>query len=105
MLPPPITTAISSPLARASTSSCATCSTVCASRPYSCEPIRASPESFRRTRLKPTRPLGDCVPGVVEQLDPVLLQVLGHGAGGLVRAVPGLLHQHRLAVEPLVQLA
>src|SRR5262249_54827318 len=104
MLPPPITSASSSPSARTSTSSCASWSTVTASRPYSRGPIRASPESFSRTRLKPIARLRDCVPGVVEELDPLLLQVLRDRARRLVGAVPRLLAQHGLAVEALVEL-
>src|SRR4051794_24969187 len=105
MLPPPITSATSSPSARTSTSSRASPSTVAASRPYSRGPIRASPESFSRTRSKPTPALRDGVPGVVEELDAALLQVLRHGARRLVGAVPGLLGQDRLAEEPLVELS
>src|SRR5437763_221750 len=106
MLPPPITSASSSPFARKSTSSCESWSTVAASRPYSREPIKASPESFSRTRLKPIRgSLRDGVPGVVEELDPVLLQVLRDRARRLVGAVPRLLREYGLAEEALVQLA
>src|SRR3954454_24499041 len=107
MLAPPITSASSSPFARRPTSSCANRSIVAASRPYSRGPIRASPESFSRTRLKPMAgaPLRDCVPGVVEELDAVLLQVLRDGAGRFVGAVPGLLRQDGLAEEPFVELA
>src|SRR5438128_3026364 len=105
MLPPPITRATSSPPERTSTSSPASASTVSSSSPYSRGPIRASPESFSRTRLKATRGLPDGVPGVVEKLDPPVLQVLPDAAGELVRAVPRLLGEHRLAVEALVQLA
>src|SRR4051794_8009876 len=105
MLPPPITRAISRPSARTSTSSSASRSIVPASRPYSSGPMRASPESFSRTRLKPIgRRLRDRVPGVVEKLDPLFLQVLRDRSRRFVAAVPRLLGQDRLAVEPLVQL-
>src|SRR5581483_665972 len=107
MLPPPITSATSSPPARTSTSSRARSSIVPASRPYSFWPMRASPDSFSRTRLKPTLrlPLGDCVPGVVEELDTALLQELRDRRSRLVRPIPRLLREHRLAEELLVQLA
>src|SRR6478672_3406880 len=107
MFPPPITSATSSPSRRTWTSSFASSSTVRASNPNSCEPIRASPESFSRTRLNATTTssLTDRVPGVVEELDPALLQVLRDRPGRLVRPVPRLLGQHGLAVELLVQLA
>src|SRR4029077_7225609 len=106
MFPPPITSASSSPFTRTSTSSRASWSTVAASRPYSREPMRASPESFSKTRLKPTlSSLRDCVPGVVEELDPLLLQVLRDGPGRLVGPVPGLLREDGLAEETLVELA
>ena len=52
MFPPPITTESSGPPVRTATSSRASVSTVAASMPYSRVPIRASPESFSRTRLK-----------------------------------------------------
>src|SRR4051794_22854882 len=105
MLPPPITSASSSPPARTSTSSCANWSIVPASRPQSPGPIRASPESFSRTRLKPIRgSLRDCVPGVVEELDTVLLQVLRDRRGRLIGPVPRLLGQNGFTVEPLVEL-
>src|SRR3954462_9779042 len=100
MLPPPITSAISSPFARTSTSSRASWSTVSASRPYSREPIRASPESFSRTRLNPIA-LRDGVPGVIEKLDAALLQVLRDRARRLVRAVPRLLGENGFAEELL----
>src|SRR6478609_8208574 len=100
MFPPPITTATSSPPARSWASS----STVCASRPKSAEPMRASPETFSRTRLNANVPLPDRVPGVVEELDALLGEVLADGRGRLVGAVPRLLRQHGLAVELLVQL-
>src|SRR6185312_3889810 len=106
MFPPPITSASSSPFARTSTSSVASSSIVPASRPYSRWPMRASPESFSRTRLKPIRgSLRDCVPGVVEQLDALLLQVLRDRPGRLVGAIPRLLRQDSLAEEALVELA
>src|SRR5229473_1422898 len=105
MFPPPITSAISRPSRRTWTSSFASSSTVRASNPNSCEPIRASPESFSRTRLNATTSLTDRVPGVVEELDPALLQVLSDGPGRLVRPVPRLLGEHGLAEELLVQLA
>src|SRR6476620_11614932 len=106
MFPPPITSATSSPSRRTWTSSFASSSTVRASNPNSCEPIRASPESFSRTRLNATgSSLTDRVPGVVEELDAALLQVLRDRPGRLIRAVPRLLGQHGLAVELLVQLA
>src|SRR6476620_11506593 len=104
MFPPPITSASSRPFTRTSTSSCASASIVAASRPYSRRPMRASPESFSRTRLKPTWCLRDGVPGVVEELDPALLQILRHRPGRLVGAVPRLLGQDGLAVEALVEL-
>src|SRR3712207_6397567 len=50
MLPPPTTIASSTPSAWISTISRATVSTVFRSIPYSCAPISASPDSFRRTR-------------------------------------------------------
>src|ERR671931_2503678 len=73
-----------------------------------------SPESFSSTRPNAgaagaaagwttASMLGDGVPGVVEQLDPALLQHLRDRARRLVGAVPLLLGQHRLGVEPLVQ--
>src|SRR6476646_2380917 len=105
MLPPPITIATSSPPERTSTSSRATLSTVGASRPYSCEPIKASPESFSRTRLKATLVRGNRVPGVVEELHSALGEVLAGRRGRLVGAVPRLLGENCLAVELLVQLA
>src|SRR5689334_16947268 len=106
MFPPPMTSASSSPFARTSTSSCASWSTVTASRPYSREPIRASPESFSRTRLKPIRAVsGDRVPRVVEELDPQLLEVLRDRPGRLVSPIPRLLREDRLAEEALVELA
>src|SRR3954470_14900033 len=105
MLPPPITIATSRPPERTSTSSRASVSTVWASRPYSRGPIRASPESFSRTRAKGTLVRGDRVPGVVEQLDSALGEILPRGRSRLVGAVPRLLGQHCLAVELLVQLA
>src|SRR6266576_2411452 len=105
MFPPTITSATSSPSRRTWTSSFASSSTVRASNPNSCEPIRASPESFSRTRVNGTASLTDRVPGVIEELDPALLQVLRSGAGRLVRPVPRLLGQHGLAEEFLVQLA
>ena len=43
-------------------------STVCASSPYSREPIRASPDELQQDALEARR-LADCVPGVVEELD------------------------------------
>src|SRR5215207_4854664 len=52
MLPAPTTRATSTPLSTTSRTSCATALTRSASVPYSSEPIRASPESFSRTRLK-----------------------------------------------------
>src|SRR5213593_1686908 len=105
-----MTRATSRPVVRSSTSSRATASTVPASSPYSCEPMSASPESFSRTRPKTgaagaaagcttASTSGNGVPGVVEQLDPALLQDLRHGAGRLVGAVPLLLGQDRLGVE------
>src|SRR6478609_1966817 len=105
MLPPPITIATSSPPERTSTSSRATLSTVGASRPYSCEPIKASPESFSRTRLKATLVRGNRVPGVVDELHSALGEVLAGRRGRLVGAVPRLLGEDCLAVELLVQLA
>src|SRR4249919_2177997 len=103
MLPPPITSAISSPPDRTRMSSQARSSTVRASSPNSPGPIRASPDSFSRTRLKGT--LGDGVPGVVEELDPVLGEILRDRAGCLIGPVPRLFPQHGLSEEPLVQLA
>src|SRR4051812_35363827 len=102
MLPPPITTATSTPVARTSTSSRATASTVSASRPYSRGPMSASPDSLRTTRENAgaartasgaatasassrATVLGDRVPGVVEDLDAPLLQHLADGARRLVR--------------------
>src|SRR6476661_1949265 len=105
MLPPPITIATSSPSERTSTSSRASVSTVCASRPYSRGPIRASPESLSRTRLKATLVRGDRVPGVVEQLHALLGEVLAGRRSRLVGAVPRLFGEDCLAVELLVQLA
>src|SRR3954447_319577 len=52
MLPPPTTIASSRPSVCTSTISRAIVSTVFGSVPYSWSPIRASPESFRRTRRK-----------------------------------------------------
>src|SRR6476660_4135122 len=104
MFPPPITTATSRPPARSWASSLASSSTVCASRPKSAEPMRASPETFSRTRLNANVPLPDRVPGVVEELDTLLGEVLADGRGRLVGAVPRLLREHGLAVELLVQL-
>src|SRR5579885_943624 len=113
MLPPPLTSAISSPSARTPTSSRASRSTVSSSRPYSRGPIRASPDSFSRTRRNAAGACleagaansADRVPGVVEQLDAALPEHVADRGGRLVRAVPGLLHQHRLAVEALVEHA
>src|SRR5581483_4529024 len=114
MLPPPITSATSSPSPRTSTSSRASVSTVWASRPYSDEPMRASPESFSRTRRNAARCFrcGSAatrsrygVPRVVAQLDPLLLEEAPDRVGRLVGAVPRLLGEHRLAEELLVQHA
>src|SRR5437763_823365 len=104
MFPPPITSATSRPFLRTSTSSSASLSTTSASRPYSFEPMRDSPESLSRRRLNGIA-LGDGVPGVVEELDAALLQILRDRARSLVRAVPRLFREHRLAEELLVQLA
>src|SRR6267154_348932 len=52
MLPPPITSASSTPIACTSTSSRARVFTVGASRPKSAGPINASPESLSSTRRK-----------------------------------------------------
>src|SRR5580765_7793078 len=106
MLPPPITRASSRPSDRTSTSSCASVSIVCSSSPNSRPPIRASPESFRRTRVKAIRcGLSDRVPGVVDELDTAVREVLVDAPGELVGAVPGLLAEDGLAVEALVQLS
>src|SRR4051812_41158470 len=106
MFPPPITIATSRPPDRTSTSSRASLSTVWASRPYSRGPIRASPESFSRTRWKGNAGcLADRVPGVIEQLHAPLGEVLADRRGRLVGPVPRLLGEHGFAVELLVQLA
>src|SRR5687768_10825515 len=52
MLPAPTTTATSTPLRETSRTWLAIASTRSGSVPYSSEPVRASPESFSRTRLK-----------------------------------------------------
>src|SRR3954453_2070752 len=52
MLPAPTTTASSTPRSRTEASSSATALTFAGSVPYSSEPIRDSPESLIRTRLK-----------------------------------------------------
>src|SRR5262245_1685674 len=51
MLPPPITRQISSPLSRASLTSCASAETTAGSIPNCCSPISTSPESLSSTRL------------------------------------------------------
>jgi hypothetical protein len=50
MLPPPITIAVCTPSDRISPISCATCVVTPGSIPKGWLPIRASPESFSRTR-------------------------------------------------------
>ena len=58
MLPAPTTTAISTPRSETSWTCVAIRSTRSGSVPYSSEPIRASPESFSRTRLKTGSAIG-----------------------------------------------
>src|SRR4051794_21004647 len=53
MLPPPTTIAISTPRRDTRCTSAAMAAIRSASAPYSASPMRASPESFSRTRLKP----------------------------------------------------
>src|SRR5204863_4579248 len=55
MLPPPTTIAISTPRRQTRCTSAAMAAMRSASAPYSALPIRASPESFRRMRLKAGR--------------------------------------------------
>src|SRR5436309_10637331 len=56
MLPPPTTIATSTPRSDTRWISAAMAAMRSASAPYSAEPMRASPESFSRTRLKAGRP-------------------------------------------------
>src|SRR4051812_7390974 len=116
MLPPPTTSASSTPERRTSAISAAICSTVSGSIPYSCLPISASPESFSRTRRNTLRPgTGDALclvstlairelsqsePLELDHLEPGLLQRL---ADGLVRVVDPLLVDERRVGVPLVQ--
>ena len=80
----------------------------CASRPYSRRAHQGLAGELQQDALE-RRTAGcasaDRVPGVVEQLDAVLGQVLADRRRRLVGAVPRLLGQHGLAEEPLVQLA
>src|ERR1043165_8456593 len=105
MLPPPMTSAISTPVARTPFNSPASSSTTSAFSPKSCAPLRASPESLSRARLNAAGTLADRVPGVVDELDAALLQVPRDRARRFVGAIPRLLGQHRLAEELLVHLA
>src|SRR2546430_17514111 len=60
MLPAPITIAISRPLRWTSTISSARTEICSGSTPWSRSPIRASPDSFRRTRLNAGELAGRC---------------------------------------------
>jgi len=57
MFPAPTTTAVSTPREWTSTISSPSRSTVARSRPYSRDPISASPESFSRTRENAAAPV------------------------------------------------
>src|ERR671922_420933 len=104
MFPAPTTIAISTPRSCTSLISRAIRSTSRRSRPYSCSPISASPESFRSTRPKTGRaPFPSTRKGVtdeVEHLGVLLVQRLPDR-----RAVvdPFLVEQHVLAEEALAE--
>src|ERR671914_188139 len=102
MFPAPTTIAISTPCSWSSATSAAIRSTSWRSRPYSLSPIRASPESFSKTRPKAGLPL--CLPCkgvalVLEHLELMILESLGDRLASVVD--PLLVRQDGLAVEPL----
>src|SRR3954452_14876357 len=112
MLPAPITRATSSPPSCTSTISRARESTVPWSTPYDFEPIRASPESFRRTRRKG----GLCGSGVAlatrllcqseaPELDDLEAGFLQRLADLLARVVDPLLLGEHAVGEPLLDAA
>src|SRR5262245_12759180 len=102
MFPAPTTIAISTPLEWRSRISSEIRSTSSRSTPYSSSPMRASPDSFSRTRSNAGLPFCSAGKGV-----PLILQhlelVLGEGlVDRLARVVdPLLVGQHRLAEELL----
>src|SRR5918994_76808 len=102
MFPAPTTIATSTSRSRSSAISPAIFSTSWRSRPYSLSPIRASPESFSRTRRNAGLPLwlsGNGVALVFEDFELVFLERLGDRLARVVD--PLLVGQDDLAVEAL----
>src|SRR5215204_966957 len=102
MFPAPTTIAISTPWLWSSAISPAMRSTSWRSTPYSLSPIRASPESFSRTRLNAGLPLCSACKGaalILEGLELVLLERLRDGLARIVD--PLLVGQDALAEEAL----
>src|SRR5690242_18815676 len=112
MLPAPMTRAISSPPAWASTISCASASSRSGSTPWSRSPSSASPESFSRTRWNSaglgsgvalaTRLLCQREPAELDHFEPALFQGLADLLAGLVD--PLLILEHEVG-QPLLQAA
>src|SRR5918997_5809049 len=105
MFPPPTTIAVSTPRPWSSTISSAMRPTCSRSIPNSRSPINASPESFRRTRLKlgfaPFESAAKRVPLEGEHLYALFLESLADGLAALVD--PLLIDQHALAEEALAE--